>query len=53
MLNAGHEGRRRRRRKVGGGTEPTHQSGECGVGGRVRVAGWGSAVMSSDAWSDG
>lgn len=56
-LNAGQEGRRRRRRrrmrKVGGGTQPTHQSGECGVGGRVRVAGWGSVVMSSDAWSDG
>lgn len=40
-------------RWVGGGTTPTHQTGECGVGGRVKVAGWGSAVMSSEAWSDG
>lgn len=39
--------------KVGGGTQPSHQSGECGVGGRVRVARWGSVVMSSDALSDG
>lgn len=58
MLNAGHQERRRnrrrrRRRKVGGGKEPTHQRGECRAGGRVRVAGWESVMMSSDAWSDG
>lgn len=37
-----------------GGTEPAHQKGGCvGWAEGLRAGGWGSAVMSSHARSDG